>query len=275
MTSKEIMQASLLDILFEHHNKAYGAYLLRKTYDRRLMIALLTGLTAIGLFLLVSFVGRNKQAEIRDVTTKDAIIIREYKIPELGLKEPEKLKSVTAVKKKSLIKTAQVKLTTKIDIKRDELVKTPVPSVDDMAGKTISGETISGPPADGTLKTPGSVDTGSSNGTVSTEPPAIFIPQERSAEFPGGPNALQQFLSRHLRTPGDMEPGELITVKIRFRVDKNGSVNSLEIINSGGSEFDNEVVRVFKKMPSWMPAMQNGVNVPVNYMIPVTFVGPE
>ena len=31
MTNKEILQADLLDILFEHRNKAYGAYLLKKT----------------------------------------------------------------------------------------------------------------------------------------------------------------------------------------------------------------------------------------------------
>ena len=33
MTNKEILQADLLDILFEHRNKLYGAYALRKTYS--------------------------------------------------------------------------------------------------------------------------------------------------------------------------------------------------------------------------------------------------
>jgi protein TonB len=278
MTNKDIMQASLLDILFEHRNKEYGAYELRKTYDRRLLIALGVGLSTIGLFLLLTFIGRKEQQEVRNVPGKDAIVVREYKIPEVKRVEPVKPKATAAVKKKTLIKTAQVKLTSKIDIKKDELVKTPLPSIEDIAGKKIGDETISGIPDDGTVKIPGPIDTGNGNGTGTGalhEPPPVFIPQERSAEFPGGPNALQQFLSRHLRTPDDMEPGELITVKIRFQVDKNGAVNTFQIINSGGAEFDNEVVRVFKKMPAWMPAMQNGVNVQVNYMIPVTFVGPE
>lgn len=270
------MQASLLDILFEHRNKEYGAYELRKTYDRRLLIALGAGLSTIGLFLLLTFVGRKEQQEARNVPVKDAIVVREYKIPEVKLVEPGKPKAITTVKKKTVIKTAQVKLTSKIDIKKDELVKTPLPSIEDIADKKIGDETISGTPDDGTVKIPDPIVTGNGNGTVALPgPPAVFIPQERSAEFPGGPNALQQFLSRHLRTPDDMEPGELITVKIRFQVDKNGAVNTFQIINSGGPVFDNEVVRVFKKMPAWMPAMQNGVNVQVNYMIPVTFVGPE
>ena len=40
MTSKEILQASFLEILFEHRNKEYGAYALRKFYNNRLGIAL-------------------------------------------------------------------------------------------------------------------------------------------------------------------------------------------------------------------------------------------
>ena len=40
MTSKEILHADLLDILFENRNKDYGAYVLRKNYDQRMTIAL-------------------------------------------------------------------------------------------------------------------------------------------------------------------------------------------------------------------------------------------
>jgi protein TonB len=64
-------------------------------------------------------------------------------------------------------------------------------------------------------------------------------------------------------------------VQIRFKVDKDGVVSDLEISRSGGSEFDREVIRVCKKMPRWKPAVQNGFNVPVNYMLPVTFIGAE
>jgi len=39
MTNKEILQAGLLDILFEHRNKAC-AYARRKTYNHRLQWAL-------------------------------------------------------------------------------------------------------------------------------------------------------------------------------------------------------------------------------------------
>lgn len=38
-------------------------------------------------------------------------------------------------------------------------------------------------------------------------------------------------------------------VKVKFKVDKDGSVNTFEIVTSGGDEFDGEVLRVVKGCP--------------------------
>jgi len=32
---------------------------------------------------------------------------------------------------------------------------------------------------------------------------------------------------------------------------------------------------VCKKMPRWKPAIRNGINIPVSYLLPVTFIGAE
>ena len=61
MTNKEILQADLLDILFEHRNKFYGAYALRKTYSRRLGIAVGLALSIVLLFILMSFVDKKNK----------------------------------------------------------------------------------------------------------------------------------------------------------------------------------------------------------------------
>lgn len=42
-----------------------------------------------------------------------------------------------------------------------------------------------------------------------------------------------------------------------------------------GIVFDNEVIRVLKKMPAWTPATIAGQPVPVSLIQPVTFVGVE
>lgn len=277
MTKNEIMQASLLDIIFEHRNKDYGAYVLRKTYDVRLLTALGAGLSVVFGFMIFAMQTGDKHKAVIPYNNKDGIIIKQYKIPEVKLKVPEQPKE--AAKKKAIAKIpkkAQVKFTSKIDIKKDELVKNPVPAVNDMADKKIGDENSKGVPDDKTVKLPEAPVANAGTGTIPvTAPVKEFISMERSAEFPGGADALQKFLAKNLRTPEDLDAGEKKMVKIRFKVDKDGTVNSFEIVTSGGDEFDDEVLRVCKKMPRWTPAFQNGINVPVNYMIPVTFIGVE
>ena len=145
-----------------------------------------------------------------------------------------------------------------------------------MDSKLISDKRQDGKPDDGIPKEkekqPETV-TGNSSLITSTQPE--FHANEREPEFPGGPEALKRFLAKNLATPMDLDDGEKKTVHIRFKVDKDGAVNTFEIITSGGNEFDNEVVRVCKKMPRWIPAIQNGINVPVSYVLPVTFIGVE
>jgi periplasmic protein TonB len=106
---------------------------------------------------------------------------------------------------------------------------------------------------------------------VKTEPP--FLPEQAQPEFPGGPEALMRFLSRHLNTPEELESGQKKMVRARFKVDRDGTISLVEIEQSAGNSFDKEVIRVCKKMPRWKPAVQNGVPVPISYVLPVTFLG--
>jgi len=241
----------------------------------RLLTALGAGLSVVSLLIFLGMMNSGKQKTITAYDSKDSIVIREYKIPEAKPKVPEKPKEV--VKQKPVIKTiktAQVKFTSQIEIKKDELVKTPVTTIENLGDKKIGDEDVKGEPDSKTVKLPEQPSTGGTANVV-PETPKEFVSMERSAEFPGGPDALQKFLAKNLHTPDELDAGEKKMVKIRFKVDKDGTVNSFEIVTSGGSEFDEEVLRVCKRMPRWTPAFQNGINVPVNYMIPVTFIGVE
>lgn len=273
MTNNEILNADILDILFEKRNKDYGAYALRKSYDKRLLTALCTGLALMAAITAAGFL-RAPEKSISTPLKKDSIIIREYVVPPKKVEKPAEVRKAT--QPKAVVKTAKAKLTNLIDIKKDELVKTAVTPVADLSGKTPGDQNQGGKPADGTVEPVDIPVSDNNNGGGSPKEPEVnFVAQERSAEFPGGPEALTRYLSKNLRTPGDLAEGEKKEVKVRFRVDADGMVNGFEIVSSGGPEFDKEVLRVCKKMPRWTPALQNGINVPVNYMIPVTFIGAE
>ncbi|MEO6328276.1 MAG: TonB family protein, partial [Ginsengibacter sp.] len=90
-------------------------------------------------------------------------------------------------------------------------------------------------------------------------------------QFPGGFNALIKFLRKNLNTPQELQQGEGITVKVRFIVNYNGQLMGFDVIKSGGEPFDNEVIRVLKKMPEWIPGKTNGENVSVYFIVPVKF----
>jgi len=59
MDINKIKDADFLDILFEGRNKEYGAYELRKTYNRRIMIAV-AGMVVVCILFLLSQILANR-----------------------------------------------------------------------------------------------------------------------------------------------------------------------------------------------------------------------
>ena len=106
---------------------------------------------------------------------------------------------------------------------------------------------------------------------LNADPPPINNPDVLPV-YPGGMDALRKFLEQNLRNPRYMEEGETVTVQVKFVVGFDGKLQSFEIIENGGNEFNDEVLRVLKKMPSWIPGKSKGQNVPVYYIIPVKFI---
>jgi len=272
MTNNEILRADLLDIIFEKRNKDYGAYALRRGYNYRLLTAMGVALSVILLFVLINILGKKNVSSAPLSRNERIVEITEIKLPNEKPKEPEKLKEAI----KPVEKIASEKFISKIEIMPDDMVKEKLPDQNSLDGKLISDRTQVGKIEDGIPREKEKpAENGNGNTPVTAQIQPDFGPDERDPEFPGGPDALKRFLATNLTSPTDLEDGEKKTVHIRFKVDKDGAVNTFEIITSGGNEFDNEVVRVCKKMPRWVPALQNGIKVPVSYVLPVTFIGVE
>lgn len=274
MTNNEILKADLLDIIFEKRNKDYGAYAIRRSYNHRLLTAMGAALSVFLLFIFINAFGKKDVASAPINRDQHILEITEVKLFKEQPKEPEK----PIAAKKTVEKIASEKFVSKIEIKPDDKVKEILPDVTSLGNKVISDKTQEGKIDDGIPREkekPAETGNGTTTTTVVTETQPDFHANEREPEFPGGPEGLKRFLAKNLSTPSDLEDGEKKTVHIRFKVDKDGAVNTFEIITSGGNEFDNEVVRVCKKMPRWTPALQNGINVPVSYVLPVTFIGVE
>jgi protein TonB len=60
-------------------------------------------------------------------------------------------------------------------------------------------------------------------------------------------------------------------VRVKFIVGYNGDLMGFNVLETGGEPFDNEVIRVLKKMPKWIPGKSNNETVSTYYIIPVKF----
>lgn len=107
----------------------------------------------------------------------------------------------------------------------------------------------------------------------SSEDDVVFVIVESMPEFPGGQQALFKYLSENVKYPViAQENGIQGRVVCQFVVNKDGSIDDIEVVRSGGDpSLDKEAIRVIKSMPKWKPGKQRGKAVRVKYSVPVTF----
>lgn len=90
--------------------------------------------------------------------------------------------------------------------------------------------------------------------------------------FPGGDARMMEYLAKNLRYPISAQlAGIEGRVNARFVIDSDGSITYVEILRGVNLALDQEVLRLIKSMPKWIPGREKGVNVPVYYTIPILF----
>lgn len=269
MKPELILQADILDIVFEGRNKEYGAYDLRKHYGVRMSKAM------AGVFLLVcaTFGVAFLPSSRDEICTKGQIIP-----PDVFLEPVNIPKEEQPGPKIPPVKQATIQHATPLIVQDD--VDEPVPEISQLTRDIAIGtENIEGPPAT-TVPAPlaPSADEGGNKPVeeIVDGREKILQSSEVMPEFPGGQAAFIRFLSRNLRVPDDqLEEGQRLKVIVRFVVGKDGELSNLVFLQSGGEAFEREVLRVMKKMPKWKPGSQNGENVAVYFNLPIIFDNAE
>ncbi len=57
---------------------------------------------------------------------------------------------------------------------------------------------------------------------------------------------------------------------MQFMVEKDGSLSEFKIVKDAGFGIGDEIIRVLKLSPNWLPGTQEGKPVRVMYNLPVT-----
>ena len=94
----------------------------------------------------------------------------------------------------------------------------------------------------------------------------------RPARFPGGRNALADYLSRNIRySETAREYGLEGKVKIQFAVLPDGSLAEVKIIEPVHEILDASAMDLIQNMPRWEPALHKGKAVKSRVTVPLMF----
>ena len=106
-----------------------------------------------------------------------------------------------------------------------------------------------------------------------TDENQLFEVAEVQPEFPGGMDALMQYLTKNIKYPSRAQENNIKgTVVCKFVVSKTGDVSQVTVVKSLDPDCDKEAVRVISKMPKWKPGKQSGKPVNCYFTVPVRFV---
>jgi TonB family protein len=100
----------------------------------------------------------------------------------------------------------------------------------------------------------------------------VYTQVERQPGFPGGDAAFGAYLSRFVKYPKQARELNIQgRVILSFIVEKDGSLTGVKVVRGVGYGTDEEAVKALKNSPKWIPGMQNGKKVRVQYAVPISF----
>src|SRR5687767_6377605 len=221
METSKILSADLLDIIFEGKNKDYGAYELRKTYNRRIMTA-----TIIMIALVVAvFVASAIAKKIEEMDAAKVVAVQDLELEAAPPPEEEPPPPPPPPPKLPPPPPIQTIQFTPPKVVKDEEVVKPPPEVEELEEAKIDVKTVEGEKDLGIVAPP--IE---EVGTAIVEAPPVkeededkvFTKVEIEASFPGGEGAWTRYVTKAIQNNIDelTDAGESGQCRVRFIVDK-------------------------------------------------------
>lgn len=249
------------ELVFEHRNKAYGAYTLRKNYNKRLTLIMAGMILTFVLGALVMFIIRNlPKAEVdapkgSDKTWTVQPPPKDLPPPPPTTPPPPPLEKMTAFIPPVI---------------EDDPVTDPVPTQDQLEDTKAGDKTQDGsdenfdPPQPGDDKPE----------VIDTKPDPIETFVEEEADYPGGVAEMAKFINDNIDYPQEaIDLGIKGRVTVRFVVEKDGRISNVSVATplAGCKACDKAAVKVVEKMPSWKAGKNGGREVRTWVTLPIKF----
>ncbi len=242
------------DIVFENRNQEYGAYQIRKKYNRVVLISTLIGIFVLGLIVIVPYIRASNQAKqkARDATEVIAEMANNLQQdvpppPPPPPPPPAEQQAVVKYVAPVVVDSVKVEDQTKLMISDEQVTSTVNKEVVEVV-QQVQEE------------------------VQEKEEQQVFVVVEEMPEFPGGEAALRSYIAKAIVYPTvAQENGIQGKVFVTFVVNKDGSVSNAKIARGVDQSLDTEALRVVATLPKWKPGKQRGVPVRVSYTVPISF----
>ncbi len=264
------------DVIFEFRNKTFGAYqlrLLHNTHTNRALIATLIFAFSfsMALFYYINFI-QNPPIIYESIDYRSIIYdADEVFIPNIKQDLPPKKAEASKSNKENLPPTLvqDTKPITKpeSEIKNDTKTK----ENNQITQNTSLGVGISntGGESKETNNLP-SISNDTTGSALYTN--EIFIKVDQGAEFAGGKEAFATYLKKNIIYPTyALENKVNGIVFVHIVVNRDGTLQDFRLYKGIEKSCNDEVMRVAKAMPNWIPARKNGISVRQRLIIPINF----
>ena len=285
MNTQEFKTATFNDIIFEHRNKQYGAYVIRNQYETAMRKATVS---AVALFLLLICVpllaakfSTKEEEHLIETTFCPMSFDFPPKTPPKALSKPPAPLPPQVPKQTTFKYVVPVIVKDNTPIEKEDALTLPPDNA--IAGaKTQTGTET------GAMN--GTEDANGDNTTITDKLPLVVVEKpkttaaavdtttytlvmiEQQPTFPNGEAALFKYFANNLKYPAMARESSIEgTVYVQFTIAKDGSITGTKVLRGIGGGCNEEAMRVINAMPNWKPGRQQGNAVKVKYTLPIKF----
>ena len=271
MDNAQIARASLNDIVFEGRNKAYGAYVLRRLYQRHVTRALIIATAVLALLVFFPLIAQYLKDKMPKEPKKNLQENVLMDAPPLDDTKPPPPPPPPEAPPPPPPKLTTIKFTPPVVKKDEEVKKEEVPDQEELKDKTVATVSVKG-----NTDAPDLSELSGTGDKVVEEvvENKVYTYVEQMPQLPGGGGngAIVSAIQKATRYPPlalrNQVEGRIF---VSFTVNAQGDVSDVKVVKGLGSGLDEETIRAVKTLPKFIPGKQNGRAVSVSFTVPITF----
>jgi protein TonB len=259
------------DIIFEKFNKKYGAYFLRKSYNRTVIVAIVASCILGSLTVLIPYFLRPPEKN-KEIYNSVYVTMENLKPPDEAAGLPQ-LPAPPAPPQ--TVPAARIAAPVAKYVAPKVVDSIPAPekltdlTVDSIPGALTGQETINGSgKGTGTLSEGGGGNGGNGNGGN-----GLFSAVDEMPKFKGGDiNKFREWVQKKTKYP------EIATINgiqgkvyVTFIVERDGTVTNGKVVKGVDPLINDEALKAVMSSPKWTPGKQRGTAVRVSYIIMLNF----